>query len=225
VIPIGDSPRSRTVPYVTYGLILANIAVFVYELGIPFADLNRFFLDWGVVPAILTDYLASPTPGEADELLRPLTAQFLHAGWLHIAGNMLFLWVFGDNVEDAMGPRRYLLFYLAAGYIAALAQVYTDTSEVIPLVGASGAIAGVLGAYLVLYPRATVVAIVPFLFFLPLRVPAPALIAVWFLTQVFSGVATIGMETVGGEGGTAWFAHIGGFVAGLASARLLALRR
>ncbi len=225
MIPIGDSPRSRTTPYVTYLLILANFVVFFGELGMTELDLQQFFFDWGVVPRILSDYLADPSAAHLDEAYRPLTAQFIHAGWLHILGNMLFLYIFGDNVEDAMGHVRYLLFYLAAGYAAALAQVYADTSELLPMVGASGAIAGVMGAYLVLYPRATVTVLVPFLFFLPLVVPGVVLIFVWFLTQVFSGAASIGGEAVGGEGGTAWFAHIGGFVAGAAGARLLVRRR
>jgi membrane associated rhomboid family serine protease len=227
MIPVGDSPRSHTFPSVTYLLILVNFVVFFYELSLSDFDLNQFFFDWGVVPRVFTDYASAPTAPEWDEAARPLTAQFLHGGWLHILGNMLFLWIFGDNVEDAMGHLPYLLFYLASGYIAALAQVYADVDSIIPMVGASGAIAGVMGAYLVLYPRATVTVLVPFLFFLPLVVPALLLIAMWFVTQILSGVAEIGAvgEATGGEGGTAWWAHVGGFVVGLVCGRIIGTPR
>ncbi len=223
MIPISDSPRSQTRPYVTYLLILANFGVFFYELGLSQLDLARFFFDWGVVPSILSDYLENPDVSRWDEAARPVTAQFIHAGWLHLLGNMLFLYVFGDNVEDALGHRRYLVFYLGAGYVGALAQVYTNTSDAVPMVGASGAIAGVLGAYLLLYPRARVVVVVPFLFFAPLVVPALTLIVIWFVTQLFSGLASVGYAT-GGEGGTAWWAHVGGFASGALAGPLLARR-
>ena len=222
MIPIGDSPRSRTTPYVTYALILANIAVFLYEVSLSPAELNRFFFDWAVVPRILTDYLGHPTLAHWTELLRPLTAQFLHGGWLHVVGNMVFLWIFGDNVEDSLGHGRFLLFYLAGGVAAVVVQAYTDAGDLTPVVGASGAISAVLGAYLVLYPRARVRVVIPPLFW-PFTVPAVLMLVVWFLMQVYSGVASIGYTT-GGEGGVAFWAHIAGFGFGAALGRVAARR-
>jgi membrane associated rhomboid family serine protease len=141
------------------------------------------------------------------------TSMFVHAGWAHIFSNMLFLWIFGDNVEDRMGHWRYLVFYLLCGVAAAATQTYIAADTFQPSVGASGAIAGVLGAYLVLYPTAKVDVIILPLIFLPFTVPAIALILVWFVTQVFSGLAEIGNATAGS--GVAWWAHVGGFIAGV----------
>ncbi len=220
MIPIGDSPRARSTPAVTYALILVNVLVFLYELSLSALDVQLFFIDWGVIPRELTDYIDAPAGDTSGPLLRPLTSMFIHGGWLHLSGNMLFLWVFGDNVEDAMGRARYLVFYLAAGYIGAVAQVYADPDSLLPIVGASGAVAGVLGAYLVLYPRATVVAVLPFLLFFPFVVPAALLIVAWFAMQVLNGVASLG-SAMGAEGGVAWWAHVGGFAVGLGSAVLM----
>lgn len=224
MIPISDSPKARTFSIVNWLLIGINVLVFFYELGLSRTGLDQFFFDWGGVPSIFSDYVAHPSIGSWDEAVRPITAQFLHGGWLHIGGNMLFLWIFGNNVEDAMGHLRYLLFYLVAGFVAALAQIYADTNDLTPMVGASGAIAGVLGAYFVLYQRATVVALVPFLFFLPVRVPAILLILLWFATQVFNSISSVGYAT-GGEGGTAWWAHVGGFLFGAVLGRMLGTAR
>lgn len=216
MIPIGDSPRRRTFPFVNWTLIILNVIVFIYELSLPTErQLNAFFLTWGVVPAEFRNFWENPDPG----LLIPLvTSQFLHGGWLHIIGNMLFLWVFGDNVEDAMGHLRYLIFYLLGGILAALAHIALNPNSTVPAVGASGAIAAVMGAYLVLYPTAIVQVLVPvFLFFWTFHIPALVLIGIWFLTQLFAGLAEIGAigEATGGEAGVAFWAHIGGFIAGL----------
>ena len=147
-------------------------------------------------------------------LLTPLTAMFLHGGWLHIIGNMLFLWVFGDNVEDRLGRTRFALFYVACGYLAAAAQIWIGGGDLVPMIGASGAISGVLGAYLILFPRAMVQVLIPIILLIPAVIPAPLMIGFWFLTNLFNGVGSVVGEAAG-SGGTAWFAHIGGFIAGI----------
>jgi membrane associated rhomboid family serine protease len=213
MIPVGDSTRRRITPYVNLAIIAASVLVFLYELSLSAFEINDFFRDWGVVPAQLIDWWASPSGlGEPSTVV---TAMFIHGGWLHLIGNMLFLWVFGDNVEDAMGHGRYLLFYLLAGAGAVALQVYVDPDSPIPMIGASGAIAGVLGAYLVLYPRATVAVVIPWLwFFGAFPVPAAFLIVFWFLLQLLSGVAALGTAT-GVTEGIAFWAHVGGFATGL----------
>jgi membrane associated rhomboid family serine protease len=230
VIPIGDSVRSRTTPYVNLAIIALNLLVFVYELSLGGeVNRNQFFCDWGTIPRDVTNFFTPPSRPElvlgpcglsssqveADVLLRPFTAMFMHAGWLHILGNMLFLWIFGDNVEDALGHVRYLAFYLLCGLGAAAAHILMSPQGVLPAVGASGAIAGVMGAYLVLYPRANIAVVIPwFILYGAFYVPAVFLIGFWFLMQLFSGVASIGYAT-GGGGGVAWWAHIGGFLVGM----------
>ncbi|HEY4686510.1 MAG TPA: rhomboid family intramembrane serine protease [Dehalococcoidia bacterium] len=237
MIPVGDFLRRRTTPYVNWALIAVNIGVFLYTLTLstrpdaflplsqPLAtsEADRFYFDWGFEPACIADYLGLSTDASARdlravcpagdrELLQVFTSMFVQAGWAHILGNMLFLWIFGDNVEDRVGHGRYLVFYLLSGIAAAAAQTFMAADTVLPAVGASGAIAGVLGAYLLMYPRAIVqVVILPF-FFIPFFVPAVFLIGIWFLTQLFAGVAEIGQSTAGS--GVAWWAHVGGFVAG-----------
>lgn len=246
MIPVGDSVRSRSFPYVNVTLIAINILVFLYELtlsttppmlGDP-SELDRFFFEWGTLPACLLDGLGF-TPDVLEDLagfcrvqdsppLTPFTSMFIHGGWLHLIGNMIFLWVFGDNVEDAMGHLRYALFYLVAGLGATAAHVAVNQNDLVPAIGASGAISGVLGAYFVLYPRATVSTILPIFLFvwIPFEVPAVLLIGFWFVMQVFNGVAALAAtDVVNAGGGVAWFAHIGGFVAGLALVRLFVLGR
>ena len=250
MIPIGDSVRRRTFPYVNIFIIVINVLVFLWELQLstipvgllglqPVSELDLFFFDWGSIPACLGDrfgfesdvpprVLASVCPNADRVLLSPFASMFIHGGWLHLVGNMVFLWVFGDNVEDAMGHLRYALFYLVAGLAATAAHVALNQNALAPAIGASGAIAGVLGAYLVLYPRATVAAILPIfvLFWMPFYVPAVVLIGFWFLLQLFSGIASLAAaDVVGGGGGVAWFAHVGGFIAGLALVKLFVLGR
>ncbi|OGO50764.1 MAG: hypothetical protein A2148_03460 [Chloroflexi bacterium RBG_16_68_14] len=254
MIPIGDSVRARSFPYVNLAIIGINVVVFLYEItlstlptyfvpslgpGLIFSELDRFFFDWGAIPACLGDRLgfdpAAPSqalaalcPDSDRVLFTPFASMFIHGGWFHLIGNMIFLWVFGDNVEDAMGHLRYALFYLIAGLAATAAQVAVNQDDLMPAIGASGAIAGVLGAYLVLYPRATIAAILPIfiLFWMPFYVPAVFLIGFWFLLQLFNGVAALAAtDVVGAGGGVAWFAHIGGFVAGLVLVRLFVLGR
>ena len=236
MIPVGDFLRRRTTPYVNWALIAINVAVFVYMLtldqrpdrliaNLPASEADRFLFDWGFVPACITDIIgynsdASQTvlrqvcpADESRNWLQLLTAMFVHAGWAHIAGNMLFLWVFGDNIEDRVGHLRYLAFYLICGFAASALQIAMAPGTDLPSVGASGAIAGVLAAYLVLYPTAMVQVVILPLFFLPFFLPAAALIGFWFLMQLLAGFAELGQATAGS--GVAWWAHVGGFVAGL----------
>jgi len=190
-------------------------------------DLDRFICTWGFQPAEFVDTVrgdATPEPGRAEVLFSIISSIFLHAGWLHIIGNMLFLWVFGDNVEDRLGHIGFLVFYLLAGIVASLAQAFIDVGSAVPVVGASGAVAGVLGAYLIYYPKATVNVVIPFfiLIFIPIPIPAVVMIGIWFLQNLFAGVATI-YDPAAPDSGVAFFAHIGGFLFG-ALAVLLFLR-
>lgn len=220
MIPVTDAVRSRTFPFVNVAIIVANFLVFFYELTLSEVDINRFFLDHGVIPKELADWAGDPSGLE--EPLTIVTAAFIHGGWLHILGNMLYLWVFGDNIEDALGHVKYAAFYLVAAIGAVALQVMTGTNEIIPIVGASGAIAGVLGAYLLLYPRATVGVLIPWLwFFGAIPLPAVFLIGFWFVMQLFTGIASIGIAMGASEGVAVW-AHVGGFVTGFVIA--LALR-
>jgi membrane associated rhomboid family serine protease len=211
MLPIGDEQNGRVLtPVVNTSLIAINVVVFLIEMLIangPPGALDAFFATWGMIPAEVA---------QRHNLYTIVTSQFLHAGWLHLGGNMLFLWVFGDNVEDAMGHAAYLLFYLLVALIAGLAQVASGPNSTVPGVGASGAIAGVMAAYLVLYPGANVRVLIPIII-IPwiTNLPAFVLMLFWFFTQVLSGAAQLGARATGGEGGVAWFAHIGGFVAGL----------
>ncbi len=223
MIPIGDSPRTRTLPIVNWTLIAVNVLVFLFELSLPSRALDRFLMIWGAVPVRIWGALLGH--GDAFWLITLITSQFLHGGWAHILGNMLYLWVFGDNVEDRMGHLRYLAFYLLCGVIAGLIQTLVLFGSRVPLIGASGAIAGVLGAYLVLFPGARVTVLAPYFFFGLgfFEVPAAVLLVMWFLLQFINGLAAIttASPSVGGIG---WWAHIGGFVAGWLLARLFARR-
>jgi membrane associated rhomboid family serine protease len=244
MIPIGDSVRSRTVPYVNVTIITLNIVIFVYELTIStvrqppfgFSQLDIFFFHWGTIPACLTDRFGNHPDVSARALAFYCTnnhdvgavfySMFLHGGWLHLIGNMIFLWVFGDNVEDAMGHLRYALFYLIVGLAATATHVAVNQNDLTPSIGASGAIAGVLGAYLVLYPRATVAAVLPIIFFIPLYIPAVLLIGVWFLMQLLNGAAALATtDVVNAGGGVAWFAHVGGFAAGVLLVKIFVVGR
>ena len=221
MIPISDAPGPRrTFPVVTVLLILANVLVFLFEVSLSDRALTRLFLSAAVVPAevVAGHDLRPPAPIFGSVYATLVTSMFLHAGLLHVGSNMLYLWVFGDNVEDALGHLRYLVFYLVCGLLAGAAHIASDPSSQTPSLGASGAIAGVLGAYVVLYPHAlvrTVLFLGPFITF-P-RVSAYLMIGLWFVLQLFTGVASIG----GGDtGGVAVWAHVGGFAAGFILVRL-----
>jgi len=213
VIPLKDKNPTQRVPVVNIALIVANIAVFLYEVSLG-PRIEQFFLTFGVVPS---DIVESLTSGQIRlGAVSPFfTSMFLHGGWLHLAGNMLYLWVFGDNVEDKLGHGRYLVFYLVCGLAASLLHVFIAPSSSMPTVGASGAISGVLGAYLLMFPRARVLTVIPIFFFLQFaELPALVVLGFWFVMQFFNGLISLGYET-GGMGGVAWWAHVGGFVAGL----------
>ena len=223
MIPLRDRNPTRRTPVVTYALIGACLAAFGLELSITASGgdpaLERFFGEWAAIPAGITDSLAAGTY-TSQAMLGMLTSMFLHGGWLHLLGNMLFLWIFGNNVEDRLGHVPFLLFYLAAGVAAVLAQVAIDPRSEIPLVGASGAIAGALGAYIVLFPGARILSLVFLGFFYQLlEVPAIVVLGFWFALQLLNGVAGLGAETA--QGGVAFFAHIGGFVFGIVVGLLL----
>ncbi len=202
LLPIGDDNRGRRgVPLVTYLLIGLNVLVFLGQLS--FGD--SFTIDWSVVPRRLLD---SPLT----DWVTIFSAMFMHAGLAHIGGNLLYLWIFGDNVEDRLGTWLFVVFYLACGVIATIAQVVVDPSSTIPNLGASGAIAGVLGAYLILYPQQRVLVLFGYR---TIPVPAVIVIGLWFVLQLFGGV---GQLSAAGEGGVAYMAHLGGFVAGVVGA-------
>jgi rhomboid family protein len=218
VIPLRDANPTRRAPLVTLTLLAACAIAFAWELGILVssgeAGLNRFFIDHGVVPARVTVALANG-PLASDAALDVLTSLFLHGGWIHLLANMLYLWIFGNNIEDRLGRWAFLGFYLVGGIAAALTQIAIDPQSNVPLIGASGAIAATLGAYVVLYPRARILSLVFLGFFYQLiEVPALLVLGFWFVLQLIDGVASLGVSSAT-EGGIALFAHIGGFVAGL----------
>jgi membrane associated rhomboid family serine protease len=215
MIPIGDANPTRRIPIINYLLIAANIGLFVYELSLG-AQLDRFIGTWGVRSNEVTALLGGDLWLLGPVLLQTLVSMFLHGGWLHIGGNMLFLWVFGDNVEDNFGSLAYLSFYLLCGFAAVLAQAFLTPTSPVPSIGASGAISGVLAAYLLLYPGAAVRALVfIFIFFTIIRVPAWVMIVLWFALQLLNSIASL-TDAAQMTGGVAYGAHVGGFVAGLA---------
>ncbi len=209
MIPLRDENPTVRLPIVTVLLVIANVVVFVFELGRTDAQLVALLNSWGANPSALAS-------NPFDPKLWPtvLTSMFLHAGWLHLLGNMLYLWIFGNNVEDRFGPLPFLLFYVACGAAAVAAQVALSSGSDVPLVGASGAIAGVLGAYVLLYPRARVLTLIPIIFvFEVAMIPAGFVIGFWFVLQLVQGIGGLGS---GMASGVAWWAHVGGFAAGLA---------
>lgn len=215
MFPLRDHNPSGRTPYVTWAIILANVVIFLsYFPGFDSTwQANVFFRSWGLVPQAITS---------GQDYDRILTSMFLHGGWMHLVGNMWFLWIFGDNLEDEMGPFGFALFYLATGAAAAAAQVMSDPGSAAPMVGASGAIAGVMGGYLLLHPSARIDVLMIFvIFFRIFPIPAWIVLGVWFALQLASGAAM----PVGDGGGVAYWAHAGGFVAGLVLALPVRLRR
>jgi membrane associated rhomboid family serine protease len=216
MIPIRDQIPTRRVPFVNYLLIAANIVVFIFQ-WLAGSDQEALVYQFALVPAQVTAGL------DLGDIADIFTSMFMHGGLAHIAGNMLYLWIFGDNVEDAMGHGKYLLFYLTGGVVASLAHILTNSGSQIPTVGASGAIAAVLGAYLILYPQSRVQTIIPLGYFMRITVvPASIVLGLWFVLQLFSGFLSLGGPDVGG---VAFWAHIGGFLVGVVLAKLLASRR
>jgi membrane associated rhomboid family serine protease len=221
MIPIRDTERRTATPLVVILIIVANVAVYLYELSLG-NGIEGFVFNWGLIPDKYFELSAMGPSAYADRFLPIYTSMFMHGGVLHIAFNMVFLYIFGDNVEDHMGKSRFLIFYLLCGTSAAYLQLYLSPASRLPMVGASGAIAGVLGGYLVLFPRARVLALVPiFLFFQIVELPAYLFIGFWFVLQFLVGTASL-MDRAKDSGGVAYFAHIGGFVAGLILVKLFA---
>ncbi len=214
MIPYSDSTRTHRVPFVNVTIIVICSLVFVYELMLNDRELGRFVNDWAVRADRVTAALRDPAGADPQTWASLVTAMFLHGGLLHLAGNMVFLWVFGDNVEDTFGHVLYLAFYLVCGFVATFTQIAIDPDSPIPTLGASGAISGVLGGYLVFFPGARVKMVIP-IYFIPFRVVVSAafLLVGWVALQIFSGAISV-MQVESGEG-VAWFAHIGGFAMGL----------
>lgn len=211
MIPLRDENPTRTTPVVTRALIAINVLAFLYEVSMG-SYLGYFVRGWGLIPERLSLAFtgAEPLP---PALLTVLTSMFLHGGWVHLIGNMWYLWVFGDNIEDRLGHVRFLGFYLVAGTVSAALHTLANPGSPIPTVGASGAIAGVLGAYAFAFPRARVITLVPIFFFLQIMaLPALLVLGLWFVVQIFSGSLALG---TGATGGVAWWAHIGGFAFGV----------
>jgi len=228
MVPISDENPIKITPYVTYGLIIINIVVFIYQLTLSPEQLEEFFQSYAVIPRQLSEsfygvsgYNVIPEP------LTLITCQFLHGGFLHVGFNMLYLWIFGNNIEEELGGFKFLLFYLTCGAVAALAQWFFSASSTIPNLGASGAIAGVMGAYILKFPSAQILMVLPLGFFvlIPFRIPAYMFLGFWFLQQAFNGFLSlnttinVGMQ----QGGVAYWAHAGGFIFGLIFAPILGL--
>jgi membrane associated rhomboid family serine protease len=210
MLPIQDLNPTRRLPLMTYGLIGVNVLVFLWEMSLSDVKLQRAFIDLAAVPANI-----SAAPFSLETIMDIVRSMFFHGGYEHIFGNMLYLWLFGDNLEDRLGWILYLAFYFVCGFAATAAQVLIDPTSTIPMVGASGAIAGVLGGYLIMFPGVRVRGLVFFGYFGRIaELPALVVLGFWFVLQLFNGIASLGPETA--TGGVAFFAHIGGFIAGLA---------
>jgi membrane associated rhomboid family serine protease len=219
MFPFKDNIPTERFPVITVAFIVINVLVYLFELSLGELQLQQFFGEYGMTPCLISGVACSSSDTfTAASAVNPafltlFTSMFVHAGPLHLGGNMLYLWIFGNNVEDSMGRIRFVVFYLICGLVASAAQIGIEPSSVIPNVGASGAIAGVLGAYLLLYPRARVTTLVFLLFFITfIELPAVVVLVFWFVFQIFYGTASLYSESSGG--GVAYFAHIGGFIAG-----------
>jgi len=210
MFPLRDTQPSYSKPVVTVLIIVINMLVFLYEFSLDDYSQNAFVATYGLVP----DHF---------QFANILTSMFLHGGWMHVLGNMWFLWIFGDNIEDILGHTKYLGFYLLCGVAAALTQVLFNLYSRVPMVGASGAIAGVMGAYLVKFPHSRIRTAIFFLFIFFTDIPAWAMLIYWFAIQLFSGVGSLG-DTQASQGGTAFFAHVGGFIAGIVLVNVMGAR-
>lgn len=213
MIPLRDENPSKTIPIINVSLIIINIYVFIYQYFLFAGGPELFILQWGSIPYEFSHFVDVESPARIPVPLTIFTAMFMHGGWLHLLGNMVFLWIFGDNVEDKLGHLRYLIFYFICGLIASFSHIFTNIHSQVPAIGASGAISGVMGAYIYLFPRARIKTLVIwFVFIQIIHIPAVVMIGYWIVLQIFSAWMELG--SVEG-GGTAWFAHIGGFLGGL----------
>lgn len=213
MIPLRDDNPTHTKPVLTVSLIAINCLIFFYQLSLGPRAGRLFLFQFGAIPSVIVGGAALPAHvGAVPPFVSIFTSMFLHGSILHLAGNMLYLWIFGNNIEEALGRFRFIVFYLLCGFAAAMVHILSNVDSTIPTIGASGAISGVLGAYLMLYPRAQVLTLVPFFFFLQLvYIPAGIVLSLWFLLQLAYGSLGPG----GAGGGVAWWAHVGGFVAGM----------
>ena len=212
MIPLRDDNPTEITPVVTVAFIVSCSLVFLYEISLSMPNSEAFVYMYGAIPAVVLGH--AELPPELVSLPAYgtlLSSMFLHGGWMHLIGNMLYLWIFGNNIEDVMGHAKFVLFYLICGVLAAFSHALVDPESTIPMVGASGAISGILGGYLLLYPHARVLVLVPYGFIGTFNVPAAMVLGLWFLMQVLSGGMSLGNQ----GGGVAFFAHIGGFLAGM----------
>jgi membrane associated rhomboid family serine protease len=213
MIPLKDLNPRRNFPVITLLLILANVIVFIYQITLPAAAAEAFVRNWALTPSHIKLALEGHRYTPLQAFLPLFTCMFLHGGFLHIIGNMWFLWLFGDNVEDQFGPIGYLVFYIFCGLGSGVTQVAFSWGSKVPSLGASGAISGVLGAYIVFFPRAKILTLIPLLIlFFTVRIPAAVFIGIWFLMNFLSGVSSLGVLN---SGGVAWWAHVGGFLLGV----------
>jgi membrane associated rhomboid family serine protease len=222
MLPIkGDIPTERT-PVITIALIVINCLVFAYEFLLGPEGFTMFTLKWGLIPVEATTGLELTPSMSTSSAANLLTSMFMHGGIVHLGGNMLYLWIFGNNIEDMLGRVKFLLFYLASGLVAAAVFIATNTHGEVPMVGASGAIAGILGAYIVTFPKARVLTVIFIVYFIRIvRIPAVIVLGFWFFLQVLNGLPALGA----GGGGVAWFAHIGGFIFGVVVFKFFVKRR
>ena len=224
MLPIKDRNPSGSTPYVTYGLIAANVVVFLLEVALPERGLSRMLMAFGLVPARVSAALRGQENLVTGVAAPAFASMFLHGGWIHLIGNMWYLFIFGDNVEDRVGHGWFVGFYLLCGLFAGGAQYILNPFDELPMIGASGAIAGVLGAYVVCWPRARVVTLLPLFYFITfVELPAVFVLGFWFVVQFFGGAMSLGAEFA--HGGVAYWAHVGGFVAGVIAIKLLPVRK
>jgi len=215
MIPLKDMTPRRSVPVVTLLLIVVNVGIFIHQIALPPAAGDAFVQTYGLVPAKIQLALAGRRYTFAHALIPLFTCMFLHGGFLHILGNMWFLWIFGANVEDRFGSIPYLFFYLVTGIGSGIAQVLFSWGSHVPSIGASGAISGVLGAYIVFFPSSRILTLIPlFIIWFTARIPAMVFIGLWFLAQFLSGLSSLGATAASAGGGVAWWAHVGGFLFG-----------
>lgn len=227
MVPLKDENPVKIVPFVTYALIVANVLIFLFEITLSPPQLNGFFHLFAVVPIELTASFNGIAVGQpVPEVLTLITSQFLHGGFMHVGFNMLFLWIFGNNIEEELGHFKFIVFYLACGVLAALTQWFFSSGSEIPSLGASGAIAGVMGAYILKFPQVRILTLIPLgIFFYTVRIPAIFFLGFWFVQQAFNGISMLQVPVnVGMEGGgVAYWAHAGGFVFGAILALLLGI--
>ncbi len=213
MLPLWDEIPTRKIPFITIIIIIINCLVYYYQIFMV-VDPNYFIYSYGLIPYEITKGIAISPSGPPSVYTTILSSMFMHGSFFHLFGNMLYLWIFGNNVEDYLGKLRFILFYLLSGFFAALGQILISPNSMIPMIGASGAVAGVLGAYFILFPRARITTLIFFGFFIRLvKLPAIFVLGLWIIFQLFYGLSEL--SATGGGGGVAWFAHIGGFIGGI----------